>query len=106
MILVRKVIEHVYDKMLGQSSDTNSQMTAGNNTNSASNKQEKSEQEHDEDWSSTAEEKIELLCNDQVCPIVSVHVSSLCVCVCVLNRFKSKLTLYLVSFSCLIQTWI
>ena len=98
MILVRKVIEHVYDKMLGQSSDTNSQMTTGNST-TTSNKQEKSETERDEDLSSTAEEKIELLCNDQVCvPLclsifmcISVLVCMcMCVCVCVCLHVRSS----------------
>ena len=69
MILVRKVIEHVYEKMLGQGSDAGSQTAGGTNSNSAANpnsQQERSETDRDEDWSSMAEEKIELLCNDQV----------------------------------------
>lgn len=57
MIQVRKVIEHVYEKVLGQGSDAGSQ--AANSGN-----QEKSEDM--EDSSAIAEEKVELLCNDQV----------------------------------------
>lgn len=59
MIQVRKVIEHVYEKVMGQGSDAGSQ-------SANSNSQEKSEQEKEEDLSSIAEEKVELLCNDQV----------------------------------------
>ena len=58
MLQVRKVIEHVYEKVMGQGSDAGSQ-TAGNTT------QEKAE-EKEEDLASIAEEKVELLCNDQV----------------------------------------
>ena len=57
MIQVRKVIEHVYEKVLGQGSDAGSQAANGGN-------QEKSEEL--EDSSAVAEEKVELLCNDQV----------------------------------------
>ena len=62
MLQVRKVIEHVYEKVMGQGSDAGSQTAAGNSTTS----QEKSETEKDEDLASIAEEKVELLCNDQV----------------------------------------
>lgn len=57
MIQVRKVIEHVYEKVMGQGSDTGSQ-TANNST------QDKGEES--EDLAAIAEEKVELLCNDQV----------------------------------------
>lgn len=62
MLQVRKVIEHVYEKVMGQGSETGSQ-TAGNNSTTS---QEKSEAEKEEDLASIAEEKVELLCNDQV----------------------------------------
>ena len=62
MLQVRKVIEHVYEKVMGQGSETGSQ-TAGNNSTTS---QEKSETEKEEDLASIAEEKVELLCNDQV----------------------------------------
>ena len=62
MLQVRKVIEHVYEKVMGQGSDAGSQTAGGNSTTS----QEKSEGEKDEDLASIAEEKVELLCNDQV----------------------------------------
>ena len=57
MIQVRKVIEHVYEKVMGQGSDSGSQ-TANNTA------QEKGEES--EDLAAIAEEKVELLCNDQV----------------------------------------
>ena len=59
MIQVRKVIEHVYEKVLGQGSDAGSQAAASNAS------QEK-ETEKDEDLSTVAEERVELLCSDQV----------------------------------------
>lgn len=58
MIQVRKVIEHVYEKVLGQGSDAGSQAA----TNGAGERTDDSE-----DISAIAEEKVELLCNDQVC---------------------------------------
>ena len=57
MIQVRKVIEHVYEKVLGQGSDAGSQ-TANNASQDRS--------EDNEDSSVVAEEKVEPLCNDQV----------------------------------------
>ena len=57
MIQVRKVIEHVYEKVMGQGSDAGSQ-TANNST------QDKGEES--EDLAAIAEEKVELLCNEQV----------------------------------------
>ena len=62
MLQVRKVIEHVYEKVMGQGSDAGSQTAAGNSTTSG----DRSETEKDEDLASIAEEKVELLCNDQV----------------------------------------
>ena len=61
MLQVRKVIEHVYEKVMGQGSDAGSQTATGNSTQEKS-----SEPEKEEDLSSIAEEKVELLCNDQV----------------------------------------
>jgi len=65
MLQVRKVIEHVYEKVMGQGSDAGSQAA----TSSTTNGQERSEAEKEEDLPSIAEEKVELLCNDQVCCI-------------------------------------
>ncbi|KAK2176594.1 hypothetical protein NP493_653g01034 [Ridgeia piscesae] len=62
MLQVRKVIEHVYEKVMGQGSDAGSQAA----TSSTTNGQERSEAEKEEDLPSIAEEKVELLCNDQV----------------------------------------
>ncbi|XP_074655956.1 WD repeat-containing protein 48-like [Tubulanus polymorphus] len=61
MLQVRKVIEHVYEKVMGQGSDTGSQTAGGNSSGN-----EKSETEKEDDLASIAEEKVELLCNDQV----------------------------------------
>lgn len=57
MIQVRKVIEHVYEKVLGQGSETGSQTGNGGG--------DKTEKEKSSD-SAMTEEKVELLCNDQV----------------------------------------
>ena len=57
MIQVRKVIEHVYEKVMGQGSDAGSQTA----NNSAQDRGEDSE-----DLAAIAEEKVELVCNDQV----------------------------------------
>lgn len=64
MLQIRKVIEHVYEKVMGQGSDGGSQ-TAGSNA-VPNNTMEKSETDKDEEMSSLADEKVELLCNDQV----------------------------------------
>ena len=80
MLQVRKVIEHVYEKVMGQGSDAGSQTAAGANS-TANSQAEKSEgTEKEEDLSSIAEEKVELLCNDQVChmPIISLMLTSMC----------------------------
>ena len=85
MSQVRKVIEHIYEKILGQGSEAGSQAggngTTGNNnstsgapsgggaTNSAPNSTSGAGDKSDvdmEDMSSIAEEKVELLCNDQI----------------------------------------
>lgn len=63
MLQVRKVIEHVYEKIMGAGSDAGSQ-TASQSGGSGG--QEKAEPEKDEERTSIAEEKVELLCQDQV----------------------------------------
>ncbi|GFY37750.1 WD repeat-containing protein 48 [Trichonephila inaurata madagascariensis] len=63
MLQVRKVIEHVYEKIMGAGSDAGSQ-TASQSGGSGG--QEKCESEKDEERTSIAEEKVELLCQDQV----------------------------------------
>ncbi|XP_013370529.1 PREDICTED: WD repeat-containing protein 48 isoform X3 [Chinchilla lanigera] len=57
MLQVRKVMEHVYEKIINL--DNESQTTSSSNN-------EKPEQEKEEDIAVLAEEKIELLCQDQV----------------------------------------
>lgn len=74
MLQVRKVIEHIYDKVLGQGSEAGSQAGGATNNgyannNSAANSSSGTHDKSDvdmEDMSSVAEEKVELLCNDQV----------------------------------------
>ena len=61
MLQIRKVIEHVYEKVMGQGSDGGSQTAGGTGT---TNTMEKSDR--DEEMASLADEKVELLCNDQV----------------------------------------
>uniref|UniRef100_A0A8B9JF77 WD repeat-containing protein 48 n=1 Tax=Astyanax mexicanus TaxID=7994 RepID=A0A8B9JF77_ASTMX len=58
MLQVRKVMEHVYEKIINL--DTESQTT------SSSTNEKPGEQEKEEDVAMLAEEKIELLCQDQV----------------------------------------
>uniref|UniRef100_A0A8C5Q0P3 WD repeat-containing protein 48 n=1 Tax=Leptobrachium leishanense TaxID=445787 RepID=A0A8C5Q0P3_9ANUR len=58
MLQVRKVMEHVYEKIINV--DTESQTT------SSSNNEKPGEQEKEEDIAVLAEEKIELLCQDQI----------------------------------------
>uniref|UniRef100_A0A2K6FIV7 WD repeat-containing protein 48 n=1 Tax=Propithecus coquereli TaxID=379532 RepID=A0A2K6FIV7_PROCO len=58
MLQVRKVMEHVYEKIINL--DNESQTT------SSSNNEKSGEQEKEEDIAVLAEEKIELLCQDQV----------------------------------------
>lgn len=59
MIQVRKVIEHVYEKVLGQGSDAGSQTANSNQGGGDADREEP-------DLPSVAEEKVELLCNDQL----------------------------------------
>ncbi|GIY83904.1 hypothetical protein CDAR_224162 [Caerostris darwini] len=63
MLQIRKVVEHVYEKIMGAGSDAGSQ-TASQSGGSGG--QEKCESEKDEERTSIAEEKVELLCQDQV----------------------------------------
>ena len=67
MIYIRKVIEHVYEKVLGQGSDAGSQAA-----NSGSHEKE-DEKEEEPPSTSAAEERVELLCND----VVSIELISL-----------------------------
>ena len=69
MLQVRKVIEHVYEKVMGQGSDAGSQTNAGGTAGGGGGStatQERSEADKEEDLSSIAEEKVELLCNEQL----------------------------------------
>ena len=60
MLQVRKVVEHVYEKVMGvDSSVTNSSSNGGKNGCSEDTEQET-------DYSSISEEKVELVCQDQV----------------------------------------
>ncbi|XP_023217723.1 WD repeat-containing protein 48 [Centruroides vittatus] len=63
MLQVRKVIEHVYEKIMGAGSDTGSQTAS---QSGGSGNQEKQEPERDDERTSIAEEKVELLCQDQI----------------------------------------
>ncbi|XP_015922477.1 WD repeat-containing protein 48 isoform X2 [Parasteatoda tepidariorum] len=63
MLQVRKVVEHVYEKVMGAGSDAGSQ-TASQSGGSGG--QDKCESEKDDERTSIAEEKVELLCQDQV----------------------------------------
>ena len=76
MLQVRKVIEHVYEKVMGQGSDAGSQAA----TSSTTNGQERSETEKEDDLPSIAEEKVELLCNDQVCIVFTLNIIKWCRC--------------------------
>ena len=59
MLQVRKVMEHVYEKIINL--DNESQTT------SSSANDKPGEQEKEEDMAMLAEEKIELMCQDQAC---------------------------------------
>lgn len=59
MLQVRKVMEHVYEKIINL--DTESQTTSSSANDKAG------EPEKEEDVAILAEEKIELMCQDQVC---------------------------------------
>lgn len=63
MLQVRKVMEHVYEKIINL--DTESQTT------SSSANDKPGEQEKEEDVAVMAEEKIELMCLDQVRPAIT-----------------------------------
>ncbi|XP_012528857.1 WD repeat-containing protein 48 [Monomorium pharaonis] len=65
-IQVRKVAEHVYDKVLGAGSDSGSVTGGGNTVSSGSPAGDRTNTDSNADNSSLAEEKVELLCNDQV----------------------------------------
>lgn len=65
-IQVRKVAEHVYDKVLGAGSDSGSVAGGGNTVSSGSPAGDRANTDSNADNSSLAEEKVELLCNDQV----------------------------------------
>lgn len=63
---MRKVAEHVYDKVLGAGSDSGSVAGGGNTVSSGSPAGDRANTDSNADNSSLAEEKVELLCNDQV----------------------------------------
>ncbi|XP_063987796.1 WD repeat-containing protein 48 [Diachasmimorpha longicaudata] len=65
-IQVRKVVEHVYDKVLGAGSDSGSVAGGGNTVSGGSPAGDRANTDSNADNSSLAEEKVELLCNDQV----------------------------------------
>lgn len=65
MLQVRKVMEHVYEKIINLDSESQTSGSAG---------EKPSEQKEEEDMAVLAEEKIELLCQDQVKPIITFTV--------------------------------
>lgn len=67
MLQVRKVMEHVYEKIINL--DNESQTT------SSSNNEKPGEQEKEEDIAVLAEEKIELLCQDQASGLAEPHLA-------------------------------
>ena len=67
MLQVRKVIEHVYEKVIVQGSDgSGGYATTTTGTMSNGGQMVKTENDKDDEMSSLADEKVELLCNDQV----------------------------------------
>jgi WD repeat-containing protein 48 len=64
-IQVRKVAEHVYDKVLGANSDSGS-VGGGNTVSSGSPAGDRANNDSNIDNLSLIDEKVELLCNDQV----------------------------------------
>jgi len=72
MLQVRKVIEHLYEKVIGQGSDGGSQAAGPSAANVGSAHVDKTDR--DDDLSSIADEKVELLCNDQVPPTPSCRI--------------------------------
>lgn len=76
MLQVRKVMEHVYEKIINL--DNESQTT------SSSANDKPGEQEKEEDMAMLAEEKIELMCQDQVgTPSLRVHLEYI---LCILSH--------------------
>lgn len=64
---MRKVAEHVYEKVLGAGSDSGSVAGGGGNTVSGGSPAgDRTNTDSNADNSSLAEEKVELLCNDQL----------------------------------------
>lgn len=68
MLQVRKVMEHVYEKIINLDSESQMSGSAG---------EKPSEQKEDEDMAVLAEEKIELLCQDQVKPIIAFTIHAI-----------------------------
>lgn len=70
MLQARKVIEHVYEKMMGSPSETSSQNapSSGHERNNSEdrNNSRNNGSDKDEERTSIAEDKVELLCQDQV----------------------------------------
>jgi len=65
MLQVRKVIEHVYEKVMGNGSDKGSEAGTGHVSNAAGESSTNGGVRED-DQSSIAEERVELLCQDQI----------------------------------------
>lgn len=69
---IRKVIEHVYEKVMCGGSETGSNAgsptadTGSGQQNSAAGNSQQNKNQNSEDSASVAEERVELLCNDQV----------------------------------------
>lgn len=74
MLQVRKVMEHVYEKIINL--DNESQTGASGNNDKPS-----EQQKEEEDVAVLAEEKIELLCQDQVLCSLYGTVPIFCLCV-------------------------
>ena len=68
MLQVRKVIEHVYEKVMGQGSEGGSQTASTPAAVGGTSQMEKTSEPiyKDDEALSGADEKVELLCNDQV----------------------------------------
>lgn len=78
MLQVRKVMEHVYEKIINLDNESQAGGTAN---------EKPSEQKEEEDMAVLAEEKIELLCQDQVRDslifrIRNVLISAARICLC------------------------
>lgn len=89
-IQVRKVAEHVYDKVLGAGSDSGSVAGGGNTVSGGSPAGDRTNTDSNADNSSLAEEKVELLCNDQVLDpsmdLRTVCIQNPSVCYCFIQR--------------------